>query len=47
AFHLFGRIPLVGETITSDGVSLEILASSRRQIDRLRVSRLPQTPDSP
>jgi CBS domain containing-hemolysin-like protein len=47
AFHLFGRIPLVGETITSDGVSLEILACSSHQIDRLRVSRLPQTPDSP
>jgi CBS domain containing-hemolysin-like protein len=47
AFHVFGRIPSEGETIVSDGVSLEVLASSRRRIDRLRVSRLPQTPDSP
>ena len=47
AFHVFGRIPSEGETIVSDGVSLEVLESSRRRIDRLRVSRLPQTPDSP
>ena len=45
AFHVFGRIPSEGETIASDGVSLEVLASSRRRIDRLRITRLPQTPD--
>ena len=45
AFHVFGRIPSEGETITSDGVSLEVLSSSRRRIDRLRITRLPQTPD--
>ena len=47
AFHTFGRIPSEGETIEADGVSLEVLVSSKRRIDRLRVSRLPQTPDSP
>ncbi len=45
AFHVFGRIPSEGETIVSDGVSLEVLSSSRRRIDRLRITRLPQTPD--
>ena len=45
AFHVFGRIPSEGETIASDGVSLEVLSSSRRRIDRLRITRLPQTPD--
>ena len=47
AFHIFGRIPSEGETIVADGVSLEVLESSSHRIDRLRVSKLPQTPDSP
>jgi CBS domain containing-hemolysin-like protein len=47
AFHTFGRIPSAGETIEADGVAIEVLASSKHRIDRLRVSRLPQTPDSP
>ena len=31
AFHTFGRIPSEGETIVADGVSLEVLSSSRRR----------------
>jgi len=41
AFHVFGRIPQVGERIEADGVAIEVLAASRRRITRLRVSRLP------
>jgi CBS domain containing-hemolysin-like protein len=41
AFHVFGRIPQVGERIEADGVAIEVLAATRRRITRLRVSRLP------
>ncbi len=46
AFHVFGRIPLVGEQIEADGVAIEVLAASRRRINRLRVSRLPRQAES-
>lgn len=41
AFHVFGRIPEVGEQIEADGVALEVLAATGRKIERLRVTRLP------
>jgi len=40
AFHVFGRIPQAGERIEADGVSIEVLAATRRRITRLRVSRV-------
>lgn len=46
AFHVFGRIPQAGERIESDGVSIEVLAATRRRITRLRVSRV-STPAEP
>ena len=39
-FHQCGRIPEVGETINSHGVTLEVLAATRRRIDLVRVIRL-------
>ena len=38
-FHRCGRIPEVGERITADGVSLEVLAATRRRIDLIRIAR--------
>ena len=43
-FHQFGRIPEVGERIESHGVSLEVLAATRRRIDLVRVERLERAP---
>jgi len=39
-FHEFGRIPHVGDTLTTHGVALEVLAATRRRIDLVRVERL-------
>jgi CBS domain containing-hemolysin-like protein len=39
-FHEFGRIPRAGEKLESHGVRLEVLASTRRRIDLVRVERL-------
>ena len=47
AFHLFGRIPEVGEQIKADGVTLEVLAATGRKIERLRVTRLPTMAKTP
>lgn len=47
AFHVFGRIPQVGERIEADGVAIEVLAASRRRITRLRVSRLHEPAERP
>lgn len=40
--ELAGRIPMVGEVIEQPGVRFEILASTDRRIERLRVSRIPE-----
>jgi CBS domain containing-hemolysin-like protein len=34
-----GRIPLAGEVVEEDGLRFEVLASTDRRIERLRVSR--------
>jgi CBS domain containing-hemolysin-like protein len=47
AFHIFGRIPEVGEKIEADGVALEVLAATGRKIERLRVTRLPSMAETP
>lgn len=39
-FHEFGRIPHVGDTLTTHGVALEVLAATRRRVDLVRVERL-------
>jgi CBS domain containing-hemolysin-like protein len=36
-----GRIPQAGEVVEGHGLRFEILASTDRQVNRLRVSRLP------
>jgi putative hemolysin len=41
AFHQFGRIPEVGEWFESHGLRIEVLAVTRRRIERLRIERLP------
>lgn len=41
-----GRIPLAGEVIEVDGLRLEIVASSSRRVERIRVLRL-QSPETP
>jgi putative hemolysin len=38
-FHRCGRIPEVGERITADGVTLEVLAATRRRIDLIRIAK--------
>lgn len=40
--ELAGRIPMAGEVIEQDGLRFEILASTDRRIERLRVSRIPE-----
>jgi CBS domain containing-hemolysin-like protein len=40
--ELAGRIPMAGEVIEQHGLRFEILASTDRRIERLRVSRIPE-----
>ena len=40
--EIAGRIPLPGEVIEEDGLRFEVLASTDRRIERLRVSRKPE-----
>ena len=40
--EIAGRIPLTGEVVETDGLRLEVLASSSRRVDRLRVQKIPQ-----
>ena len=40
--ELAGRIPMAGEVIERHGLRFEILASTDRRIERLRVSRIPE-----
>ena len=40
--ELAGRIPMMGEVIEQYGLRFEILASTDRRIERLRVSRIPE-----
>ena len=42
--ELAGHIPLPGEVIEEDGLRLEVLASTDRRIDRIRVSLVPEVP---
>jgi putative hemolysin len=39
--EIAGHIPLPGEVVEADGLRLEVLASTDRRIDRIRVSLLP------
>ncbi len=39
-FHELGRVPEIGEAIESHGVRLEVLATTRRRIDLVRLERL-------
>ena len=41
--EMAGRIPLVGEVVEADGLRLEVLASSSRRVERLRVRRISPT----
>jgi CBS domain containing-hemolysin-like protein len=41
--EIAGHIPLPGEVVEEDGLRLEVLASTDRRIDRIRVSLLPST----
>ncbi|NYF77720.1 hemolysin family protein [Granulicella arctica] len=44
--EIAGHIPLPGEVVEEDGLRLEVLASTDRRIDRIRVSlAAPQNPD--
>ena len=38
-----GRIPLAGEVVEADGLRFEVLSSTDRRIERLRVGRTPAT----
>jgi CBS domain containing-hemolysin-like protein len=38
-FHQCGRIPEVGERIETNGVVIEVLAATRRRIERVRIER--------
>jgi len=39
--EIAGHIPLPGEVVVEDGLRLEVLASTDRRIDRIRVSLTP------
>ena len=39
--EIAGHIPLPGEVVEEDGLRLEVLASTDRRIDRIRVSLIP------
>ena len=41
-FHEFGKIPHVGDKLSTHGVSLEVLAATRRRIDLIRIEKLPE-----
>jgi len=41
--EMAGHIPLPGEVVEEDGLRLEVLASTDRRIDRIRVSLMPQS----
>jgi CBS domain containing-hemolysin-like protein len=41
-----GRIPHAGETIEHDGMRFEVLESTDRRIERVRISKLPPVPES-
>jgi CBS domain containing-hemolysin-like protein len=41
-----GRIPHAGETVEHDGLRFEVLESTDRRIERVRVSKLPPVPES-
>jgi putative hemolysin len=41
--EITGHIPLPGEVVEEDGLRLEVLASTDRRIDRIRVSLIPST----
>lgn len=41
--EIAGHIPLPGEVVEEDGLRLEVLASTDRRIDRIRVSRVAQS----
>jgi len=40
-----GRIPHAGETVEHDGLSFEVLESTDRRIERLRVSKVAVQPE--
>ena len=42
--EIAGHIPLPGEVVEEDGLRLEVLASTDRRIDRIRVSLIPPAP---
>ena len=42
-----GRIPMAGEVVEEDGLRFEVLASTDRRIERVRVSRKPETAATP
>jgi CBS domain containing-hemolysin-like protein len=39
-FHEFGRIPHVGDTLATHGVTLEVLTATRRRVDLVRIERV-------
>ncbi len=43
--EIAGHIPLPGEVVQEEGLRMEVLASTDRRIDRVRVSVLGQTPE--
>jgi putative hemolysin len=45
--EIAGRIPMAGEVVEEDGLRFEVLASTDRRIERLRVSRKPETAATP
>jgi putative hemolysin len=40
-----GRVPVVGETLEIDGLSVHVLEAERRRVHRVRVRRLPPAPE--
>jgi len=42
--HHLGRVPVVGETVDIDGLTIEVLDAERRRINRVRISKTSKLP---
>jgi CBS domain containing-hemolysin-like protein len=45
--ELMGHIPQAGETVTESGLRMEVLDSTERRVERVRISRVPIKPPEP
>ncbi len=46
-FHLIGRIPAIGEEVTTDAIRLTVLEADERKISKVRISRTAEKTEDP